>query len=360
MVKPDSSVLSTQPGFPAPREPAGGSDLVRKVAAVLEIAGVLVAGNVIAFKLIPLLGIKPIGPAFESALSAAKPDFVSLSTLFFLTKAVQYGCLLMLAFAVGWWRRRLGPRHYGVTTAGQPVRNLVVTGIVAFALVAFPVKILWLARRFLPLGEGSPFWALLEKDWTWSFWLIMAVASFAFQPVIEELLFRGYCQTRLEEDFGGIGAVFVGALFFVLGHDQYHHLSVMSLGTIITLTLSALGLGFVYWRTRSLVPGVIFHAALNVPTKGIYDFLLPAAMLAVVVCFRQAWLNWLADFGQQAATKGWRTAAVLGTVLLSGMMFGFERWQNVFAPVALLGLVAALVLEFPTRRVAMASRPNET
>jgi membrane protease YdiL (CAAX protease family) len=335
---------------------AGGTPgPVRKITALFEILGILVAGNMAAFYLIPRLGIEPLEPILQSALHAPEPDYVSLSVTFFQTKSVQYGCLLLLAFAIGWWRRRLRPRNYGVTTAGQPVRNLVALGIVAFAFVALPIKLIWVAKRFLALGQGSPFWLLLDKEWTASFWLFMAVASFAYQPVIEELFFRGYCQTRLEEDFGGVGAVCITALFFTLGHDQYYHLSVLSIGNMAALVLCALGLGYVYLLSRSLIPGIILHAALNIPTKGIFDFLPPAIMIAVLISFRQKWLGLVRDFCRQAASTGWKGAALAGTLVLVGVSFCFERWPFVLAPVALFGFAIALLFEFRWRNGALES-----
>src|SRR5215472_3932311 len=107
----------------------GCTGLGRKAAALFEILGVLVAGNLAAFYLIPALGIKSLDPILQSALNAPEPDFVSLSAVFFQTKSVQYGCMLLLAFAIGWWRCRLPPRNYGVTTAGQSVWGLIALGI---------------------------------------------------------------------------------------------------------------------------------------------------------------------------------------------------------------------------------------
>src|SRR5262245_10618755 len=105
------------------------SNLVNRAAAVFEAVGVLVIGNLLAFYLIPLLGLRPLGPILESALKEPEPDFSALSLGFLETKLIQYGCLLLLAFGVGWWRRHLGPRHYGITTAGRSVCGLARLGI---------------------------------------------------------------------------------------------------------------------------------------------------------------------------------------------------------------------------------------
>lgn len=255
--------------------------LAYKAAALLEVIGIFVTGNAAASYLEPLVGIKSLGSLLQSASNTTEPDFIGLSVGWLQIVCVQYACLLLPAFAVGWWRRRLSLRHYGITKAGKSIGTLVVLGLVVFALVALPVKLLWVARHFFQLGQEPPFWALLNKSWTPSFWLFLAVSSFAVTPMLEELFFRGYCQTRLEENFGGIGAIVIVTLFMTLGHNQYHHLNILSISTLVTLIPLVFGMGYLYWRTRSLLPSIILHAAVNFPTKGIYDFLLPFVMIGV-------------------------------------------------------------------------------
>jgi membrane protease YdiL (CAAX protease family) len=326
------------------------SGLLRKAAALLEVLGVFIAGNFTASHLGPLMGVKPLGSIFQSASNTTEPDFIALSAGWLKVMCVQYACLLPPAFAIGWWRRRLNLRHYGVTRAGKRVFELVVLGFIAFALVAMPLKLLWLAKRFLLLGPGPAYWALLDKSWTPSFWLFLAVSSFAVTPIFEELFYRGYCQTRLEEDFGGVGAVVIVGLLMTLGHNQYHQLNIVSIGTIFALIPLTLGMGYVYWRSRSLIPAIILHAAVNVPTKEIYDFILPAVMVAVLIVFRTKWLNMVQDFYQEWIGKGWRIAAFSGTVLAVFLVIGFECCPVFFIPLGFLCLGAALWIEYRERR----------
>jgi hypothetical protein len=96
----------------------GRSSIARKAAALLEVIGVFIAGNFAAGYLGPLVGVKPLGPVLASTVKSAEPDFVPLTIAFLQAFLVQYACLLPMAFAIGWWRRRLGLRHYGVTRAG--------------------------------------------------------------------------------------------------------------------------------------------------------------------------------------------------------------------------------------------------
>ncbi len=329
----------------------GRSKLLSKMAALLEVLGVFIAGNFTASYLGPLMGIDPLGSLFQSAFKTTDPDFIALSVGWMQLMCVQYACLLPPAFAIGWWRRRLRLSHYGVTTAGQSVWLLVFFGLIIFALVALPLKLLWVAQQLFPLGPRPAYWALLDKSWTASFWLFLAVSSFVFTPILEELFFRGYCQTRLEEDFGGIGAIVIVALFMTLGHDQYHQLNILSVGTIIGLIPLSLGIGYVYWRSRSLIPAMVLHAAVNVPTKGIYSFLLPAVMVIVLILFRQRWLAAAKTFYQEWLGRGWKRAAFVAAMLATAVVVGFERWRGVFVPLGFLGLVVALFIEFRRQRL---------
>jgi membrane protease YdiL (CAAX protease family) len=325
--------------------------LSRKAAALLEVVGVLVMGWAASGNIMSFLGISSLGAGIQSALQTAKPDFITLSLDWSKVMCIQYACLLLPAFALGWWRRRLDLRYYGVTTAGQSPWILIVSGLVGFALVAMPFKLLWVARRFIPLGSGPAYWGLLDKSWTPSFWLFLAVSSFVLTPVLEELLYRGYCQTRLEEEFGGVGAIVIVTLVMTLGHNQYFHLSFLDIGTLLSMIPLVLGMGYMYWRSRSLIPAMIIHALVNLPTRGIYDFLVPAVMLTALIVFRQRWLGMVRDFCRHAVGKGWKRAAFAATALAITLVIGYECRPGWFIVVALCGLAVALFIESKQRQL---------
>lgn len=228
---------------------------------------------------------------------------------------------------------------------------LVFLGLLAFTFVALPFKLLWVAKHFLPAEPRPLFWSLLERSWTPTFWLFLAVSSFVLTPIFEELFFRGYCQTRLEEDFGGIGAISIMTLFMTLGHNQYFHLNLLNAGTIITLIPITLGLGYVYWYSRSLIPAVILHMAINIPTKDVYDFLLPVMMVLILIVFRRKWLGMVYDFWQEMVRKGWKAAAFVAATLACIVAIGFEIWPRTFVLIACPGLAIALFVEFQKRHL---------
>lgn len=309
----------------------------RKITALLEVLGVFIAGNFAAGYVGPLMGIKPLGLALQSG-ALAKPDFIAISVEWLKVVCLQYACLLPLAFGIGWWRSRLSPRHYGVTRAGNPILKLVVLGLLVFALVALPIKLLWLAKRFIPPGPQPVYWALLDNPWTPSFWLFLAVSSVVVTPMFEEFFYRGYCQTRLEEQFGGVGAIWIVTLFMTLGHDQYHHLSILSIGTIIGLIPISIGAGYVYWRSRSLIPAIVLHGAVNLPTKGIYDFVLPAAMIAALILFPRKWLTIVCDFCRSMACEGWKRSTLVAAMLAITAVVGFDAGRACLSRLGSSGL----------------------
>ena len=75
-------------------------------------------------------------------------------------------------------------------------------------------------------------------------------------PVVEEFLFRGFLQNVLEESWGDITkAILVTSLFFALIHlNPYWIVQIYLLGML---------LGYLSWRTNSIMPGIILHGLNN-------------------------------------------------------------------------------------------------
>jgi membrane protease YdiL (CAAX protease family) len=341
--KPDAATIAT-----------AGAKWVR-VVGLAEVLSVLVLGHVAAGPVASLFGVQSLGAALGAAVKAERPDFVGLSGVLLEALLVQYGCLFALAFGIGLWRRR-PRRSYGLSLGGRPVLWHVGLGVLAFCVFALPNKVLWMVHYHVtPLGAGPVWWALLEKPWTWSFWLFFAVGSFAFIPLVEELFYRGYCQGRLQEGDEGIGAAVVLALLFTFMHAQYHQLNVLSIGMIITLLPIALATGYLFWRTRSLVAPITLHVLINVPTRGNYDFVVAGTMVAVLAMFRRQWLGLGRDVVRQLANvsaKAW-TALVALVAIVVGI--GFQWWPWPFTGVAVVGLIAACVIDNRMRRNERAS-----
>src|SRR5262245_42386385 len=162
----------------------------RRLAALLEVVGIFVAGTLLAR--LASRGLN-LGPANLRALGPGEqPDFVRLSWSTGANLLLRYGCILGLAFAVGWWHRRRRLADYGVTTAGRPLRELFATGVLLFAAVGWPPLLLKFLADRLPLGPQPSHWALIQDLGRPGVWLYLLVGSFGLVPILEELLARGY------------------------------------------------------------------------------------------------------------------------------------------------------------------------
>ncbi len=85
----------------------------------------------------------------------------------------------------------------------------------------------------------------------------------------EELLFRGLIQQDLAEAFGWRWGLFGASLMFAVMHLTWR--SIPELGFVF---LAGLILGFLYWKTKSLVAPIVAHAANNVILVAVLPYLL--------------------------------------------------------------------------------------
>lgn len=81
-----------------------------------------------------------------------------------------------------------------------------------------------------------------------------AVTAVLVAPICEELMFRGYVQRAYDRGKPLIG-ILAGGLIFAMYHMQFQ--------SLFALIPVALALGFVAWRTDSVLPGMFLHAAYN-------------------------------------------------------------------------------------------------
>jgi membrane protease YdiL (CAAX protease family) len=171
-----------------------------------------------------------------------------------------------------------------------PVGSLAVGGCVSFALEAAGVD-----------GFDAP--ALEPLETLRGAWVVVLVAwACLVGPFAEELLFRGYVQTRLVARWGPIVGIAVTSTAFGLAHastwEMLKAVSVVPLGV---------WLGWVAWRTRSMVTSTIAHVTLN--AAGTAGFVLfgedthVSTRAAVVSCAVSAVLLVAAWRWMRAATR---------------------------------------------------------
>ena len=87
-------------------------------------------------------------------------------------------------------------------------------------------------------------------------WAVPFILLIGLLPgIAEEILFRGYVQRRFVDRWGPAAGIAVTSIIFGLFHVTPHGIA---LATIIGVWLGVLA-----YRTGSIVPGILCHAAIN-------------------------------------------------------------------------------------------------
>jgi len=323
----------------------------RRLAALFEVMGVYLAGAWLSDRVGDLLAghgwISQVNPFRLLTVRATNADLLLASRQLLVMLVVIYGSYFALIVPINSWYRRRGRAAYGLTRAGHTWKALVLAALATAVLTQWPVLVHTLVDAVHPLGAMEP-WrqAFFDMSWRrWQFWLFAGILSYAVIPVIEELIFRGYYQRRLAEDWGDGPAIIGTACFFTFAHPQYLIPNAYNVTMILSLFCVALGLGIVFAWTRSLVPSMIAHAIINIPMTPVWQ----GALLVVFAI--GAFFAWRG--GAAAARRVFRNASVAGCIVLAAVLTSYEivgRRFGSMAYVAMGILVLAVVLEAVDRR----------
>jgi len=325
----------------------------RRLTAILEVCGVYMVGQLLAFIFMKLLGVEIQNPI---TVLEANPnaDLLEMSRNLAVILFLQYGGIMLPALTIGWWYRKRRMSDYGVTTARQPILKQVGIGIVLFAVAELPAKLLIAIDHVIPLGAKAVTQNIVYMlDWSdFKFWVFMAVGSFLLIPFVEEFFYRGYVQVRLGEDFDVPTAILVTALFFEFSHGQYYlTVSPWTAGMLLTGVFSSLAWGYIFYRTRSLIAPIVAHVLINIPVRGMADFLFPIAMIVIVVIYRKQIMEEFRAFGEMFKSD---ILSKFGTTLASIFMILFAITVTTAEDIAILfgvvALIIALVLEVMDKR----------
>jgi membrane protease YdiL (CAAX protease family) len=328
---------------------------LKRIAALFEVLGIYLAAGLLEDKLIALIShwhlAKIANPFALLTPTTTNADLLLTTRELLLIWALQYGSYFLLIIPLNWWYRRRGPTAYGLTRAGRSWRWLFIAGLCTAFLSACPVLVHTLVDAVHPLGTMAP-WrqAFFDMSWRrWQFWLFAAVLSYAVVPVLEELLFRGYYQRRLAEDWGDAPAIIGTSCLFVFAHRQYLILNTYNITMVLSLFCLALGLGTVFAYTRSLIPSMIAHAIINIPmTPGWQAGLLIVFVVGLLLTFRTE--------SYRAIKQVFRHAPLVSCVLLALVctLYVIASQRIAFlAMVAVALLVVAVVLEYLERKDAL-------
>lgn len=332
----------------------------RRTAALLEVLGVYLAGQLVVNQLVRVLGLHLVNPLASFNAGITDAELITATGRMFTLLMLQYAGYFLLIIPINWWHRRRGPAAYGLTRAGRSWPALLVAGVATVAttaLVVWPASTLLLvdAVCHLNLGETVP-WrqALFATSWQrWQFWLFTAVMSWALIPVVEELFFRGYCQRRLAEDWGDAPAIIGTAFLFTFTHGQYLKLNAYNVTIVASLLILAIGFGTVFAWTRSLIPAMVAHAIIDVPMTPPWQVaFLIAFVIGGVVLRRRA----VAVVKHVFSNASVAVCVVLGVVGTSWAIAGQRIERLVFAAAAMV--VVAVSLEVMERRWQRTAAPD--
>ncbi len=325
-----------------------------RIAAILEICGIYMVGQLVAFLILKLCGIEIPDPV---KMLEANPnaDVMGMSGSLAVILLIQYASIMIPAIGVGWWYRRRKISAYGfqaktpIIYKKKPILGNILTGVVLFAVAELPGKLLALVDQFIPLGAKAATQNIAgQLNWnTYQFWVLMAVGSFALVPLVEELFYRGYVQTRLAEDFGAPTAILITAMFFQFSHGQYYEtLSPWTIGMLVTGVFSALIWGYVFYKTRSLIAPIVAHVLVNFPVAGTANYFVFAAMIILIVVFRRQILASARDFGQLIKNDAHsRTGTVVAVIFMTLYAVLVSLSQDIAIVFSIAALIAALILE---------------
>ena len=338
----------------------------RKACAILEVLGIYAAGQLLGMLLFAILGslihIPLKNPLLEITASATQNDLLRITWRLLVLLLCQYTGWMAAAFAVGWWHRRRTPAQYGLTLAGRSIGFYIKAGMVVFVVAELFTKLLSLLDTLVPMGEQIA-WreAIYQLNWsTPAFWLLMAVGSYGLVPILEELFYRGYVQTRLEEDLGAPVAILATAFLFALSHSQYLILNPFNIGMLLSTIFGALVWGYIFYRTRSLLVTIIAHAIVNIPIRGIGLWIEIAAMLVVIVIARREIYRALVDGWSllRSIPRCWQT---VGIVALFGMFaVAYALLGDIVSLAGIVVFIAALVLIGIEKRRAISKGTVQT
>lgn len=192
------------------------------------------------------------------------------------------------------------PTRPEVILAGLLCNQLVMAGVVLGAVllskqawrnrldihkISYPAHI-WIALclttigfssivdLFLPTADSVASIQDALQSQSWGYRLIFMIAGSILPGICEELLCRGYIETRLLTRWSPPAAIFVTSLFFGLLHmDIFHAISAFFIGAWF---------GWLHLQTKSIIPGMVCHFFNNALSYVITIFLSYTAMSSAI------------------------------------------------------------------------------
>ena len=257
---------------------------------VVEPIILLIVFGLLARELVPYWGVTP--NMAEAALAESPPDWGVLALVDGKSQTIKWGLLVGAAIILSALRRYTVFRPVGGSPA-LPFAQLVLLGVaVAIPLWLMVMLPRWYHYEVAPIGEARLIWDLIyTSPWSLEFWLYMAISSFLFIPIVEELFFRGYFLGSLRQKFSPFLTVLFSAVIFSIVHLQYAKLDPLALYSMFTVFIASGVFAWTVLATRSVVPAIVAHAYGNFPqplswTPYEIVLIIPAGIILLVLIRR--------------------------------------------------------------------------
>jgi len=141
----------------------------------------------------------------------------------------------------------------GYLRPGNEVWNITTPSYLGWTAL-LGCAMIFLIDVLLNFLDFLPNWLEESFDTTESVWLgIFAVSILG--PILEEMLFRGAVTRELLARYTPTKAIIISGLIFGLFH--------INPAQVVPATISGFVLAWLYWRTKSIVPGIVIHIMNN-------------------------------------------------------------------------------------------------
>ena len=193
---------------------------------------------------IAIIGLIIISTIIVSGLAAGLFDDVSNPWYIFISYLLSFGLSLLALYFI---RGKQEKFHFTRIPAGIYILLIIPT----IGLVFLREPLIELTELVFPIPEQfeNQFGNLME--WHPAIFITLAI----FAPLLEELIFRGIILDGFLQRYDPWKAIIWSSVIFGIAHfNPWQFISAMALGIVI---------GWLYWKTRSLWPGIFIHVLNN-------------------------------------------------------------------------------------------------
>ena len=196
--------------------------------------------------ILAVIGVLIITMIISTLISGALTNSGSISKTFALFLSYTIPFSITIIFSI-WLFMRRGYKNVlpklSISAINAPFVLygcilLILSGIVLEPILSiFPEE--WLIELNKQIGTGG--WAI--------------ITTVAMAPILEEILFRGVIQGSAMSRYGAMRAIIISSAAFALIHIMPQQ--------VIYAFVAGLILGYIYWKTQSILSVIIIHAFNN-------------------------------------------------------------------------------------------------